>query len=40
LAVALLAARKGYAVGDPVLTTASNDDRWRAALILSASGAR
>jgi 3-oxoacyl-[acyl-carrier-protein] synthase I len=38
LAVAWMAAHKGYEAGDPVLVTASNDDGRRAALILSAAG--
>jgi 3-oxoacyl-[acyl-carrier-protein] synthase-1 len=35
IAVAAMAARKGYAAGDPVLVTASNDDSRRAALVLA-----
>jgi 3-oxoacyl-[acyl-carrier-protein] synthase I len=38
LAVALSAARKGYAAGDPVLAHSSNDDGRRAAIVLSAGG--
>jgi 3-oxoacyl-[acyl-carrier-protein] synthase-1 len=38
LAVALLAARKGYAPGDPVIAHSANDDGRRAALVLSAGG--
>jgi 3-oxoacyl-[acyl-carrier-protein] synthase I len=38
LAVALTAARKGYAAGDPVLAHSGNDDGRRAALVLSAGG--
>jgi 3-oxoacyl-[acyl-carrier-protein] synthase-1 len=38
LAVAWMAARKGYEAGDPVLVTASNDDGRRAALIVSSAG--
>jgi 3-oxoacyl-[acyl-carrier-protein] synthase-1 len=36
LAVALTAARKGYAAGDPVLAHSGNDDGRRAAIVLSA----
>jgi 3-oxoacyl-[acyl-carrier-protein] synthase-1 len=35
IAVAAMAVRKGYAAGDPVLVTASNDDSRRAALVLT-----
>jgi 3-oxoacyl-[acyl-carrier-protein] synthase-1 len=38
LAVALIAARKGYAAGDPVLAHSGNDDGRRAAIVLSAGG--
>ena len=38
LAVALTAARKGYAAGDPVLAHSGNDDGRRAALVLTAGG--
>jgi 3-oxoacyl-[acyl-carrier-protein] synthase-1 len=38
LAIALIAARKGYAAGDPVLAHSSNDDGRRAAIVLSANG--
>lgn len=38
LVVASMAARKGYAAGDPVLIAASNDDSRRAALLLAAQG--
>jgi 3-oxoacyl-[acyl-carrier-protein] synthase I len=38
LAVALTAARKGYAAGDPVLAHSGNDDGRRAAIVLSAGG--
>jgi 3-oxoacyl-[acyl-carrier-protein] synthase-1 len=38
LAVALIAARKSYAAGDPVLAHCSNDDGRRAAIVLSAKG--
>ncbi len=40
LAVAATAARKGYAAGDPVLVTASNDDSRRAAMVLGLGGQR
>jgi 3-oxoacyl-[acyl-carrier-protein] synthase-1 len=36
LSIALTAARKGYAAGDPVLAHSGNDDGRRAALVLSA----
>jgi 3-oxoacyl-[acyl-carrier-protein] synthase I len=38
LAVALTAARKGYAADDPVLAHCGNDDGRRAAIVLSAEG--
>jgi 3-oxoacyl-[acyl-carrier-protein] synthase-1 len=38
LGVALIAARKGYAAGDPVLAHCSNDDGRRAAIVLSGGG--
>jgi 3-oxoacyl-[acyl-carrier-protein] synthase-1 len=38
LAVALTAARKGYAAGDPLLAHAGNDDGRRAAIVMSAQG--
>ena len=38
LGVALSAARKGYAAGDPVLAHCGNDDGRRAAIVLSAGG--
>jgi 3-oxoacyl-[acyl-carrier-protein] synthase-1 len=38
LAVALTAARKGYAAGDPVLAHSGNDDGRRAVMVLSAKG--
>jgi 3-oxoacyl-[acyl-carrier-protein] synthase I len=38
LAVALTAARNGYAAGDPVLAHSGNDDGRRAAIVLSAQG--
>jgi 3-oxoacyl-[acyl-carrier-protein] synthase-1 len=38
LGVALIAARKGYAAGDPVLAHSGNDDGRRAAIVLSAKG--
>jgi 3-oxoacyl-[acyl-carrier-protein] synthase I len=38
LAVALTAARTGYAAGDPVLAHCGNDDGHRAAIVLSAGG--
>lgn len=38
LAIALAAARKGYAAGDPVLAHCGNDDGRRAAIALSAGG--
>jgi 3-oxoacyl-[acyl-carrier-protein] synthase I len=38
LAVAFIAARKGYAAGDPVLAHSGNDDGRRAAIILRAKG--
>ncbi len=38
VAVAAMAARKGYAAGDPVLVTASNDDSRRAAMVLARGG--
>jgi 3-oxoacyl-[acyl-carrier-protein] synthase-1 len=38
LAVALTAARKGYAAGDPVLAHSGNDDGRRAAIVLGAGG--
>jgi 3-oxoacyl-[acyl-carrier-protein] synthase-1 len=40
LAVALVAARKGYAAGDLVLAHCGNDDGRRAAIVLSAGGCR
>jgi hypothetical protein len=36
LTVVFIAARKGYAAGDPVLAHAGNDDGRRAAIVLSA----
>ena len=38
LAVALVAARKGYAAGDPVLVHSGNDDGRRAAIVVRDRG--
>jgi 3-oxoacyl-[acyl-carrier-protein] synthase-1 len=38
LAIALIAARKGYAAGNPVLAHCGNDDGRRAAIVLNAGG--